>query len=227
MRGYKAFDKNLKCRDFQFEVGKEYSHKGTIKLCEKGFHFCVKLQDVFNYYIWSSETRVCEVEAFGEIQSEGDKSCSTGIRIIREIPRAELLTMMNTGKDNTGRSNSGNYNSGHRNSGYGNSGHRNSGYGNSGNYNSGNYNSGNYNSGHSNSGQYNSGDYNSGFFNTVTPKVMIFNKETDVARENINIPYVDLPVTKWILPSNMTEQEKKDHPNHDIMDGYLKKIEYK
>ena len=39
IKGYKGFDKNMKCRDFQFEVGKEYEEK-TAKICESGFHFC-------------------------------------------------------------------------------------------------------------------------------------------------------------------------------------------
>ena len=43
LKGYKGFNKDLTCRDFQYEIGKEYKHEGNIKLCNKGFHFCKRL----------------------------------------------------------------------------------------------------------------------------------------------------------------------------------------
>lgn len=49
MKGYKGFDKDLKCRDFQYEIGKTYE-TDEAKLCEKGFHFCEAPFDVLNYY---------------------------------------------------------------------------------------------------------------------------------------------------------------------------------
>ena len=166
VKGYKAFDKDLKCREFQFKVGKTYTHKGAISLCEEGFHFCLEANDVFNYYTFAPETRVCEVEALGNVAGEGDKRVTNKIKILKEISRLELLTIINMGKENTGRANSGNRNSGHYNSGNCNSGHYNSGDYNSGHHNSGNCNSGNRNSGHCNNGNYNSGNYNSGNYNS-------------------------------------------------------------
>ena len=95
-------------------------------------------------------------------------------------------------KSNTRDDNSGSCNSGYSNSGYSNSGDYNSGY-----YNSGNRNSGNRNSGYSNSGNYNSGNYNSGYFNTDEPTVRLFNKDTNLKRSEVCIPYVHLPLTEY------------------------------
>ena len=88
------------------------------------------------------------------------------------------------------------------NSGYYNSGDYNSGDYNSGNRNSGYYNSGNYNSGNWNSGYYNSGDCNSGHFNTDEPNVRMFNKDTNLKRSDLGIPYIDLKLTEWNSKTN-------------------------
>jgi PPE-repeat protein len=166
VKGYKAFDKDLKCRDYQFKVGDIYTHKGEFKLCETGFHFCLKPADVFNYYSFAPETRVCEIEALGDVAGEGDKRVTNKIKILREIPKLELFELVNQGKENTGLTNSGDRNSGHYNSGDYNSGNYNSGIYNSGDCNSGSYNSGDHSSGDHNSGNRNSGDYNSGSYNS-------------------------------------------------------------
>lgn len=50
VEGYKATDKNMKCQGFQYELGKHYVFDGEVKLCEKGYHFCKELKDVFNFY---------------------------------------------------------------------------------------------------------------------------------------------------------------------------------
>ena len=133
----------------------------------------------------------------------------------------------NSGDYNSGDCNSGNYNSGYRNSGDSNSGDRNSGNYNSGDCNSGYRNSGHYNSGHSNSGDYNSGSYNSGFFNTNEPTMRLFNKETGLKRSEIDIPYIYLPVEKWISESDMTEEQKKADPDFHVKGGTLTTQPYK
>ena len=125
-------------------------------------------------------------------------------------------------KENSGHRNSGHYNSGHRNSGHYNSGHRNSGH-----YNSGDNNSGHRNSGHCNSGNYNSGHCNSGHFNTNSPTVRMFNKDTGLKREEISIPFLYLPVTKWVSKENMSSEEKKEHSSFYTTKGYLKELSYK
>lgn len=85
IKAYKAFDKDLSCRGFKYEVGKEYKETGDIKACEKGFHACPYPLDVFSYYT-PSGSRFCEVEQSGKIDdSESDKVCSSKIRIGAEL----------------------------------------------------------------------------------------------------------------------------------------------
>ena len=182
----KGFDKDLKCRGFQFEVGGVYDtgyKKEELELCsETVFHFCDRLEKVHGYYDCSNEeNRYCEIEVLGELIYDENKCGSNKIKILREITGEELEILKghkngntglfnsgdsNSGNKNSGDSNSGDKNSGDSNSGDKNSGDWNSGDWNSGNKNSGNYNSGNKNSGHSNSGNYNSGNYNSGDLNS-------------------------------------------------------------
>jgi len=165
MKGYKGFDKNLRCRGFRFKVGQEYQIEGKIEVCKNGFHFCQRLADINDFYDLK-ESRICEIEALGDVKAEGSKSVTDRIKIIRELSHTEVLSLANVGKENTGIRNSGNQNSGDQNSGDQNSGNWNSGDRNSGNLNSGNWNSGNQNSGNRNSGDRNSGDRNSGNLNS-------------------------------------------------------------
>ena len=175
MKGYKAFDKNLKCKDFQYEIGQTYEMDGEIKWCERGFHFCKDLTDCYRFYPMSKDTRICEVEAIGEIKTEDDiKYCTNKIKILSEVSDPRIKTNVstsssgycNSGIENCGNRNSGDYNSGHHNSGDSNRGNENSGRYNSGNNNSGNCNVGNSNTGDWNSGDWNSGGRNSGSWNS-------------------------------------------------------------
>ncbi|WHX12198.1 hypothetical protein QMY64_13545 [Phocaeicola dorei] len=85
IKAYKAFDEDLSCRGFKYEVGKEYEETGDIKACEKGFHACPYPLDVFGYYA-PAGSRFCEVEQSGKIDdSESDKVCSSKIRIGAEL----------------------------------------------------------------------------------------------------------------------------------------------
>ena len=63
MKGYKGFDKDLKCRDLQYEVGKEAAVDGDIELCKKGIHFCENPHDIFSYYAPGGNNRFAVVEA--------------------------------------------------------------------------------------------------------------------------------------------------------------------
>ena len=72
--GYKGFNKNLQCRDFQYEVGKEYECKDPIKLCNSGFHFCENPQGVLGYYSAGNGNRFAIVEASGVSDGRGNDS---------------------------------------------------------------------------------------------------------------------------------------------------------
>ena len=239
VKGYKAFESDWTCR------GKKYTCPGVfedcapedLKICSKGIHFCERLIDCFAFYNFSEQTKIAEVEALGMTLSDGTKTCTNEIHIIREVPWSEVLKLVNTGKDNTGKVNSGNRNSGNWNSGNRNSGDCNSGNCNSGNRNSGDCNSGDYNSGYWNSGNWNSGDWNSGncnsgCFNTETPKILLFNKpsewtirdwdESIAYRVMSNAPSGE----EWISYNNMTDKERDAHPEAKAQRGYLRSLDY-
>lgn len=92
MKAYKGFDKDLKCRGFQYEIGKEYEEKEA-KVCEKGFHACTNPLNVLRYYPPCYENRYCEVEQDGEFSENGgdSKVASTKIKISNEISLEELI----------------------------------------------------------------------------------------------------------------------------------------
>ena len=73
VKGFKGFDKNMKCRDFQFEPGKEYTHDGPVRVCESGFHFCENPLDIFTHYA-PADCKFYEVEASGEMDGEKEDS---------------------------------------------------------------------------------------------------------------------------------------------------------
>jgi hypothetical protein len=82
---FKAFDKDLKCRGFQYEVDKTYKHEGQVVPCESGFHFCENPLDVLDYYPLDTATRFAVVKASGQIKTEGNKSASAEISISAEL----------------------------------------------------------------------------------------------------------------------------------------------
>ena len=88
-KGYKGFDKELKCREFQYKVGETYKTDNA-EVCETGFHFCENPFDVFSYYPPSCEkgvNRFCEVEGGGKIDKDcdGSKIACSEIKIGAEI----------------------------------------------------------------------------------------------------------------------------------------------
>ena len=91
---YKGFDKNMQCRGFQYEVGKEYDMDGEIKCCNRGFHACKSPLEVWDYYdILNS--RYAEVEQTGKIDEEekSTKVCSSHIKIKAELKLADIINI--------------------------------------------------------------------------------------------------------------------------------------
>ena len=89
---YKGFDENLKCRDYQYEIGKTFEHKGKVEVCESGFHACEYPLDVFGYYP-PSNSRFAIVKMHGETSKGSDdtKIASAKITIETEIKLPEMI----------------------------------------------------------------------------------------------------------------------------------------
>ena len=204
IKGYKVFNPDWTCK------GKQYTCPGTFEedvnpsVCNVGMHFCKNAADCFRYYDFDPNNHVAEVIAHGTV-AEGEDKCATNkLEIVREIPWAEVLEIVNTGKACTGRCNSGNRNSGNRNSG-------------------------DCNSGDCNSGDWNKTSFSNGCFNTVSPKIYMFNKPTDWTFEqwfNCRARYLlnqidDCPL-EYIWFDSMTDEEKAAHPEAETTGGYLK-----
>ena len=89
---YKGFDQDLKCRGFQFEIGKTYKHKGKVSVCNSGFHACENPLAVFEHYPPTS--RFAIVKCAGKI-SKGinDKKIACGeLTVEAEIRLPELIS---------------------------------------------------------------------------------------------------------------------------------------
>lgn len=91
---FKAFNSKLQCRDFQYEIGKEYQFPGKIKMCESGFHSCGDVWATANFYKFEPDkTRwaECEIPDDSLYDEDDNKYCSSSIRIIREIFFEEII----------------------------------------------------------------------------------------------------------------------------------------
>ena len=237
VKGYKVFNPDWTCRGFQYEVGKIFEEDVKPSCCDRGFHFCKKAADCFSYYSFNSENKVAEVIALGEVDTDGKKSCTNKIQIVREIPWQELLTIVNIGKDctgfcNTGDCNTGDCNTGDCNTGDWNTGDRNTGNRNTGDRNTGNRNTGNRNTGNRNTGDWNKSSFNTGCFNTEEPKIMLFNKPSDMTyndwlRSDARYLLNQIPkdVVEWVYEEDMTDEEKVANPTYETTGGYLKLLD--
>ena len=246
IKGYKVFNPDWTCspngNTKQYTCPCTFEEDVNPSVCNAGMHFCKVAADCFNYYNFNPDNHVAEVAAYGTVVEKGDKCATNKLEIIREIPWAELLEMVNTGKGcaglcnsgnrNSGDCNSGNCNSGNCNSGDWNSGNRNSGNWNSGNRNSGDWNSGNRNSGDCNSGDWNNTNFSNGCFNTVEPTIHLFNKPSSwTYRDWLNsearylMNQIQGDILEWVYLSDMTDEEKAAHPEAETTGGYLKELD--
>ena len=167
--GYKATDVEMKCRGFQFKLGKWYEHEEHLELCSSGFHFCKYPSGPWSYY---DSGRIFVVEAEYVLLSDAPgadlKYVARKIKLVSEINITGHKNTgdKNTGTENTGHRNAGDRNTGHRNTGDRNTGDRNAGDKNTGHRNTGTENAGDKNTGHRNTGNRNAGDWNAGDWNT-------------------------------------------------------------
>ena len=199
VKGYKVFNPDWTCK------GKQYTCPGTFEehvnpsVCNVGMHFCKNAADCFRYYDFDPNNHVAEVIAHGTVAEDDNKCATNKLEIVREIPWAEVLEIVNTGKACTGRCNSGNCNSG------------------------------NWNSGDWNSGDWNTTSFSNGCFNTASPKIYMFNKPTDWTfeqwfdcRARLLLNQIDDCPLEYVYLSDMTDEEKATHPEAETTGGYLK-----
>ena len=239
IKGYKAMNKDMTCREFKFKVGNEYKTPG-LSMCGEGFHFCENLLNVYAYYPKTIDTVVCEVEALGDCLKEGDKSATNHIKIVKQLSETELLAAFmaetNAGNRNAGTGNAGNRNAGHDNAGHYNAGNRNAGTGNAGTGNAGNYNAGTGNAGNRNAGNYNAGHDNAGtgnagMFNLAVRTVMLFDKDSGLEWESDIIKTLKnklnksvKPILRWVSINDMSEAEKSEFPSSKTTGGFLRNM---
>ena len=199
VKGFKVFNPDWTCKDKQYGCPGRFEEDVTPSIYNKGMHFCKRASDCFNYYKFNTENKVAEVVAYGDIAEEGDKCCTNKLEIVREIPWAELLEIVNMGKGCTGLCNSGDCNSGDRNSG------------------------------NCNSGDWNECSFSNGCFNTTSPKIYLFNKPSEWTYEDwlssearYLLNQIPEDVLEYIWLFEMTDKEKAAHPEAKTTGGYLK-----
>ena len=98
MKAYKAFNKDLTCNDFQYEVGQTYTLDEPLRLYYAGFHASTILSDVFYYYNVLTTPRLCEVELLGNIQKStldmNSIRATDKIKIVRELKQKDIKRLV-------------------------------------------------------------------------------------------------------------------------------------
>ena len=257
IKGYKVFNPDWTCSGFKYKVGETYKHTGDIGIYGEGVHFCKNLADCFSYYGFDINNKVAEVVAEGKVITEGKRSVTNILKIVKELTWEEVFKLVNTGNGNAGYQNTGDRNTGNRNTGSWNTGSWstgncntgdcNTGDWNTGDCNTGDWNTGDCNTGNCNTGSWNTGSWNTGwlnacnhatgFFNSVSPNIYMFNKPTNLSRDEFLKKYDkafsllsflrEYSCAEWIDDYKMFEREKTAHPEYKTTGGYLKVRKYK
>ena len=202
VHGFKVFRPDWTCdptgyNPKQYTCPGKFEEEGELDVCGHGMHFCQTAADCFNYYSFNSENKVAEVIAYGEVRTEGDKSCTDKLEIVREIPWDEVLRIVNLGKNCTGRCNTGNRNTGNRNTG-------------------------DWNKSSFNTGCFNTEEQKIMLFNK--PSNMTYSEWLDSdARYLLN--QIPKDVVEWVYEEDMTDEEKAAHPTYETTGGYLKVLD--
>ena len=200
MKGFKVFNPDWTCRGFQFEVGKTFEEDVKPDCCSRGFHFCIKASDCFNFYSFDPNNKVAEVEALGDINthSGGDKCSTNKLHIIREVSWQEVLELVNLGKACTGHHNTGNRNSG-------------------------DWNSGDCNKASQTLGCFNTESQKLKFFDKETNLTM---NQWRFSYARSLLSRIDFGSAERIWTDDMTDEEKAEHPEHKTTGGYLRLRDY-
>ena len=197
VKGFKVFNPDWTCRNKAYTCPGKFEEDVTPSVCDEGMHFCKKAADCFNYYRFDPENKVAEVVAYGTVAEDGDKCCTDKLEIVREIPWAELLEIVNMGKGCTGLCNSGDWNSG-------------------------DWNSGDWNKCDFSNGCFNTTSPKIYLFNKPSEWTYEdwLNSE---ARYLLN--QIPGDVLEYICLSDMTDEEKAAHPEAETTGGYLKVLD--
>ena len=92
MKAYKGFDKNMRCRGYQFAEGETYVHDGPLSLCESGFHACLDPVDCLRYYDpCTSVYHEVEIDGVSDERKDDTKVVGKKIRIGARIGIAEMV----------------------------------------------------------------------------------------------------------------------------------------
>ena len=110
VHGFKVFRPDWTCspngNTKQYTCPGKFEEEGELDVCGHGMHFCQTAADCFNYYSFNSENKVAEVIAYGEVRTDGDKSCTDKLEIVRESSILERIARVaatpGTGTPGTG-----------------------------------------------------------------------------------------------------------------------------
>ena len=194
IKGYKVFNPDWTCKDKQYTCPGTFEEDVNPSVCNVGMHFCKNAADCFRYYDFDLNNHVAEVIAHGTV-AEGEDKCATNkLEIVREIPWAEVLEIVNTGKACTGRCNSGNRNSGNRNSG-------------------------DWNKTSFSNGCFNTASPKIYMFNKPTDWTL---EHWLNCRARYLLNQIDDCPLEYVWFDSMTDEEKAAHPEAETTGGYLK-----